>query len=195
MANLYAKGDVMTKIGLHKIADSRQSIKVDGIGANKISILHHIKKLNTPPYATQYIDLNKYIYDQQNLILIPQKDGYGIEPPKYPVQVPSPKLQSNNILPEARIHTEFGQVTVSTNVIGIPSGIAILGVGEPKIWIKTQFIHATGIDNNIDDKKMGKPILSPHTIYAPSSDMATTQAARNHPPRQTHIINSMRYLA
>lgn len=189
--NLYAKGDVMTKIGLHKIADSKQNIKVDGIGANKISTLHHIKKLNTPPYATQYIDLNKYIYDQQNLILIPQKDGYGIEPPKYPVQVPAPKLQSNNILPEGEVHTEFGQATVSTNVIEIPSGIAILGVGEPKIWIKTQFIHATGIDNHIDDKKMGKPRLSPHTIYAPSSDMATAQARHNHPPRSVHIINSM----
>ena len=188
---LEAKGDVMTKIGLHRIADSKQTIKVDGIGANKIPTLHHIRKLNTPPYATQYIDLNKYIYDQQHLILILQKYGYGIEPPKYPMQVPAPKLQSNNILPEGRTHTEFGQVTIRTNMIEIPSGIAIIGVGEPRVWIKTQFIHATGIDNSIDDKKIGKPRLSPHTIYAPSSDMATAQAIRNHPLRQAHIINSM----
>lgn len=173
--NLYVKGDVMTKIGLHKIADSKQSIKVDGIGANKISILHHIKKLNTPPYATQYIELNKYIYDQQNLILIPQKDGYGIGLPTS--QVPNPKLQINNILPRWEARTKFGQASVRTNVINTLGDVVIKNMGTPRVWLLEQYIHVKEMKPSL---AFGKPRLSPHTIYAPSSDMATTQAVSNH---------------
>lgn len=164
------EGYQTTIIGRHKIADRTQKLTLSGFNAGVIPNLHQIRRLNSPPYSMQYVDLNHY-----ESTGTPADVGYGIVIPIG--QVSRPILHSNNLLPEGEAMTRIGQTAVRTNVIYAPNNLVIKNVGLHRIWVKQQFLSPKVI-NPADG--YGKPRFSPHTIYAPSSDMATPQAVRNH---------------
>lgn len=164
-------GNQMSAVGTPIIKDRKQKIEVGGLNGNDFG-WHFVKKGIAPPYSTQYIELRGF--DKQGK----EKDGFGIEIVHN--QVPSPVARTNVLAPTGIQGQQFGKTILSANSIHIDSGIFELSVGKPKVWVRRQYISPVGMDYHIDQWKMGKPQLSPHTIYAPSGENATSQAVRNH---------------
>lgn len=165
-------GNQMSGMGKPIIKDKKQTIRVDGFNANGFG-WHRVIRMSAPPYSTQYIELRKF--DRQGK----EADGFGIGVDRH--QVPKPMIRSNILFVDGVDAQQFGKTVVTANSIYINSGIYELSIGSPKVWTKQQFINPKGIDEYVDYRRMGKPQLSPYTIYAPNSDMATAQARRNHP--------------
>lgn len=164
-------GNQMSAVGTPIIKDRKQTIRVDGVNGNNFG-WHFVKKGIAPPYSTQYIELRKF--DNKGI----EKDGFGIGYPSG--QVPIANVRTNIIRPAGIQSQQFGKTSLTANSIRIDSGIFELLVGSPKVWIKQQYIKPKGLDCYVNEDKMGKPQLSPHTIYAPSGENATEQARRNH---------------
>lgn len=161
----------MSAVGTPIIKDRKQTIRVDGVNGNDFG-WHFVKKGIAPPYSTQYIELRKF--DNQGI----EKDGFGIGIERN--QVPYPTIRTNVLKPTGIQSQQFGKTSLTANSIRIDSGIFELSVGSPKVWIKQQYIKPKGLNYYVNEDKMGKPQLSPHTIYAPSGENATGQARRNH---------------
>lgn len=175
-------GNQMSAVGTPIIKDRKQKIEVGGFDGNVFG-WHFVKKGIAPPYSTQYIELRKF--DNQGI----EKDGFGIGIERN--QVPYPAIRTNVLKPTGIQGQEFGKVIVTANSIHIDSGIFELSVGSPRVWIKQQYIKPKGLDYYVNEDKMGKPQLSPHTIYAPSGENATWQAWRNHPTSNPKPIDGM----
>lgn len=167
-----AFGNQMNAMGVPIIKDRKQTIKTAGFNADEFG-WHKAIRQSSPPYSVQYIELRRFDAKGRQI------DGFGIEIDR--TQVPTPSVRTNVLRPKGFDAKHFGQTTIWANSIIIDSGIFELSVGKPKVWIKQQFIRPQGIDEYISHTKIGKPQLSPYTIYAPSSDMATAQAQTNHP--------------
>lgn len=170
---IYPFGNQMSGVGKPIIKDRKQTIRVDGFNANGFG-WHRVIRMSAPPYSLQYIELRRFELKTGREI-----DGFGIGVDRY--QVPKPTIRSNILFVDGVDAQQFGKTVVTANSIYIDSGIYELSIGSPKVWIKQQFINPKGIDEYVDYRRMGEPQLSPYTIYAPNSDMATAQARRNHP--------------
>lgn len=174
--NVFTKGDESLLLGKALIEFKTRKIAVAGLNAVPISQLHKVIKLGAPPYSTQYIDLSGW---SQRDGVLEEADGYGIEPPDK--QVANPALNQSVIYPEGFMTAKFGDTRVTANALKIDAGIYILGVASPSVGLKVREVVVEGIDNYIGKGRIGKPRITPHTIYAPFGDEATEQARRNHP--------------
>lgn len=175
-------GNQMSAIGTLIIKDRKQTIKISGLNANRFGV-HTVKRLSAPPYSTQYIELRRFDDNGKEM------DGYGVGIDEK--QVSTPTIRTNVLAPKAIDGQTFGKLSITANSIHIDSGIFELSVGSPRVWIKQQYIKPKGLDYYVNEDKMGKPQLSPHTIYAPSGENATGQARRNHPTSNPKPIDGM----
>lgn len=170
---IYPFGNQMSVMGKPIIKDTKQTIRVDGFNANGFG-WHSVIRMSAPPYSLQYIELRGFDHRGK------ETAGFGIKIPDG--QVSAPSIRSNVLFVKGLDSQKIGQHKIVSNGILVDSGIFEHYFGNAKVWIKQQFIKPQGIDSYVDYRKMGKPQLSPYTIYAPSGDMATAQARRNHPP-------------
>lgn len=180
---IYPFGNQMSGVGKPIIKDRKQTIRVDGFNANGFG-WHRVIRMSAPPYSLQYIELRKFFQGKE-------VDGFGIEPPRNQVSIPA--IRTNVLFAKGFDSQKIGQHEIVSNGIRIDSGIYELSVGKPRVWIKQQFINPKSIDEYINQEKIGKPQLSPYTIYAPSGDMATAQARTNHPSGNPRPISTMAF--
>ena len=138
-----------------------QTVFVRGFDAFESTIFHRLRKGATPPYSLQYIsDANIY-------------SAFGES------QVGYPEVGSKIIRRAGGISGQkFGNASVKLNSIRINSGIGILGFGEPEIISKRFVLEPKGIESIWSAMRIGKPRLSPWTIYACVE--APEQAKLNH---------------
>lgn len=174
--NVFAKGDDSLLFGKVLIEFKTRKIAVAGLNAVPISQIHKVIKLGAPPYSTQYIDLRGFSLVND---VLEEADGYGVNPPDK--QVAKPALNQSVIYSEGFMTAKFGDARVTANTLKIDAGIYILGVANPSVSLKVRELVVKGVDNYIGEDKIGKPRITPHTIYAPSGDVATSQARRNNP--------------
>ena len=118
----------------------------------------------------------------------------------YSSAVPGPHVAETNLHPDGIEPVGFGTATVSRNSIDVLVGIYEYGkFGTPRM-IATQYVYPKIIPwpNSGDlEHPLGSSDLNdsmarvtPHTIYAPSSDQATPQANANHPaPGSPHVVD------
>ena len=174
--NVFATGDESLLFGKVLVEFKTRKIAVAGLNAIPISQLHKVIKLGAPPYSTQYIDLRGFSEVDG---VLKEGDGYGIEPPNK--QVSNPAFNQSVIYPEGLMTAKFGEARVTANTLRIDAGIYILGVANPSVGLKVRELVVEGIDNYIGEGRIGKPRITPHTIYAPFGDEATEHARRNNP--------------
>lgn len=117
-----------------------------------------------------------------------------IGPPAAPGIVSEPVVSVRAIYPTGIAPGIFGGTTVRRNSIE-PDGIGTLEQFGIPTMIAPQYFYPTMIPDTEEGgdsdrvEFQSQPALSPHTIYAPSSDQATDQARRNHPPNNPHVID------
>ena len=174
-------GANMALLGKPIIADSRRTITVPGTNMLRIGDKLTVTKTGVPPLATQYIWL-----DSLDPINRPE-DGNGIPAPGWPYsQVGTPSMQQQVIYPASvDPMTQWGRPTVTANSIRVEPGIFDLTVGEPMVSLKRRTLTVKGIEPRTD---IGKPRVSPHTIYAVVE--GTQQAKDNHPVPDLHLVRS-----
>nr|WP_313379286.1 hypothetical protein [Moraxella sp.] len=183
--NVFATGDESLLFGKMLIEFKTKKISVAGLNAVPISQLHKVIKSGSQPYITQYIELRGFFEVDG---VLEETNGYGIEPPKY--QVANPAFYQAVIYPEGFMTAKFGDARVTANTLKIESGIYILGVANPSVGLKVRELVVKGIDNYIGEGRIGKPRITPHTIYAPFGDEATGQARINNPGRGGFYVNT-----
>lgn len=163
--NIYAVGSNASLIGLLKVSDTKRHLSVPGFIDSLASQKHTVIKTASAPYSKQYIFLNDENGDSGG-------EGFGIEP----FNMPSPLLNQNVLYQKGQLSSKFGMQFVWSNNLIIKSGIAIEGVSsELAVINKNRYIRLDGIENII---VLGKPSLSPHTIWAVKE--APQQAIDNH---------------
>lgn len=184
--NMDTFGDNAQLFGKPTIADRNRKLNVNSFVAGAIGALR-VRGTASPPLSTQYIFLNNVdnrgedSNDDTSVI----KDGHGIGIPFD--QVPRASLRTNVIRPQGFDAKLFGTADVYSNGILMENGIKLdKELGTPMVQLARRTISINeGINNLI---AMGRPRLSPHTIYAVLE--ATEQAKRNHPQANLHAVNS-----
>ncbi len=174
-------GTNMALFGKPVIADSRRFITVPGTNALRIGDKLTVTKTGVPPLATQFIWL-----DSLDPINHPNY-GHGIPTPNYPdTQMGKPSLQQQVVYVYGIDPSEyFGRPRITANSLRVEPGIFDLTVGEPMVSLHRRALVVSGIDARI---AMGKPRMSPHTIYATTE--ATNQAIQNHPESNRELVRS-----
>ena len=174
-------GTNMALFGKPVIADSRRFITVPGTNALRIGDKLTVTKTGVPPLATQFIWL-----DSLDPINHPNY-GHGIPTPNYPEsQMGRPSLQQQVVYVYGIDPAEyFGRPRITANSLRVEPGIFDLTVGEPMVSLHRRALVVRGIDARI---AMGKPRMSPHTIYATTE--ATEQAIQNHPESKLELVRS-----
>ena len=80
----------------------------------------------------------------------------------------------------------MGAPVITANSIRVEPGIGEFNMGDPRVGLKIRRMNVVGIPNDIT---VGRPRVTPHTIYAVLE--GTTQAKLNHPtPQAPHPVNS-----
>lgn len=110
-------------------------------------------------------------------------DAQGIQPrgiaptPRVEDQVPRPVLNLLFAYPEGFESLRYGTAKVTANSIRVEPGIGEYLVGEPWVSLKNRALNVK--DKGIEPRTaVGRPRLSPHTIYAVME--APAQAKQNH---------------
>lgn len=174
------QGYVATLFGNATIADKTRTVRVSGLQSMTVSTLAKVTKTGAPPYALQTITLAKFDRDG----LTPLKYGDGIEPPFN--QVPAPRINQNVLKPNGFDALRFGSAMAENMGIRVEPGFRSDVHGTPEVSLK---IRAVVLAEQEDSLSMGKPSLSPHTIYAVMD--APPQAKYNHVhPATLHYVNS-----
>ena len=158
--------------GRAKVEHRNKTIQVKGSNELRIG-LHKVIKGASPPYGLQHITLEKIGYDG-----LPT-EGYGI--PKGDVGKP---YMNQNVIYARGIPAPqaFGEALVQNNTITVDYGPFANMVGEPTVIVMRRYLKPESIKS---ETEVGKPRLSPHTIYAPTG--APPQAIANHPIGQTPL--------
>ena len=120
--------------------------------------------------------------------------GIPVPPPR---QFGTPYMNYRFLYPESvGDNMVFGEPDLRAMSIRPVPGCAAPWPGIPTVWPKLRRVYAEGWHSNnpyeIPISGHGDPNrlrVTPHTIYAPSADMATDQARHNHPPANTHVMN------
>lgn len=178
--HIHQKGHESLVMGRAIIKDRRQHIVAVGFGGVKFGLHKIITEI--PPYHPQWIDLNKYNHKDEPI------GGYGIGSG---LSFGTPSMNERVIISRGFGGVKFGTHAIRSNAIQMQYGIFEPKLGTPVIILKHRVISIDSQQSIGNTLVFGKPRMSPHTIYAPSGDMATSQARQNHPPRNTHTINSM----
>lgn len=188
-----AFGDRATIFGRHKISDSKQSIGVSGWRDTNVAQKHTIKGTGAPLYSEQKVSLDGYIDYGQGEGEGKYISGYGIsfDEKRFGKRVPEPGLNQNVLYAEGFDSSVFGVNKIHSNNIQVVPGIAIHNMSKDTIvYNKTQVIRLTE-DNSIKSViEVGKPRMSPWTIYAVVE--APLQAVNNHfrSPDRLHYVDS-----
>lgn len=103
-------------------------------------------------------------------------------------QIPSPSFNQSVIYPLGMSGLKMGEPRVVVGSIRIMVGIYETLFGRPAIGLKIRTLAPQGIDEWVNENRMGKPQFSPHTIYAVME--VPTQARRNHPAVELRYIDS-----
>lgn len=183
--DVYAQGDNTSLFGGTKISDTKQSIQVHGWLDSISSQNHNIRKTGTNPYVTQNVWLN----DESGAN---NGQGFGIffDENLYGIRIPLPSLNQNVLYPVSEeASSRIGNAFVWSNNIVIDSGIGIDGVsGELSVRNTRQVIILT--DKHVIDSEtvVGKPRMSPHTIWAVVE--APQQAIDNHVKNGLHYVGA-----
>ena len=167
------------------IGDNTQRLYLSGLFTEKHGYPHKVIQGVSPPYATQRIFLNRVLDANGNEFM----PSLGIKPPDKQVGIPNIPNHRTIRIGDNNHFTYFGGTTVYSNAIQILSGIYHpFDFGEPFIkHNQTISLHDHAIEPPYE--QVSKIRLSPNTIYAPSSDMASGQYKANHPTRnQPNII-------
>lgn len=161
---LLPEGLLSLRVGTHRIADRTQRVLVGSVGAPSISLIHRIRNLIPDPPGAQYVSVASM--------------AKGISP--HYVLVPSPEVRHPTIYPDGWDSAKYGTAVVRTNSI-YPQSIADIDrFGTP--WIAgDQYVYPDHETPWLNAGGVGRPQLSPHTIYGPPSSHATAQAKANHP--------------
>lgn len=167
-------GQPLTLYGQSRISDSKQYLAPKGI-QSFISDKHKVTRLGAGTHVLQYVDFtDKGISADDNLKFIPA-------PP-----VGGHKVTSNVIRPEPIDSAKFG----ATNLQYM--GVTFVGYweklyGMPTVTNRNRTIQVSPFELE-EEKMIGEPRLSPHTIWAVVE--APDQAKLNHPsPRQLHYVD------
>lgn len=158
-------------------------IKPGGVGAKLV-----VKGTASPPLTAQYIYLNDVSNwddgSDQGEEVTTIKDGFGIRPPS--PAGGTPRVRSNVLRPTGFSTMRIGDLDIVSNGILIENGIKLADeCGTPRLQLKIRRMYVDGMNERIT---VGKPRLSPHTIYAVTG--GTNQAKNNHPDRHLHFVNS-----
>ncbi|QLI49406.1 hypothetical protein vBPaeMUSP18_24 [Pseudomonas phage vB_PaeM_USP_18] len=173
-----AHGTSMQLFGSARIADRRQSIAVAGRNFMAIGDKITVRRIGQDPVVTQRIDLRVFIIGADD-IQREADEGYGIAAPRPAAGVPN--LLKGYIfhgIPFGDAHNmlRMGQPYVTANTIRVEPGYGELLVSEPVVTLRVRTLEASTLEDT--EIKLGKPRLSPHTIYAVLE--ASDQAIRNH---------------
>lgn len=194
-------GSSMQIFGRTSIADSRRSIVVAGRNSVVVSDKLRVEKTGIPPMATQWVWLYVPDYDLAPGSEDPNGEHYGIRPPgtEQYGQVPAPALNLQFLLVEQPDpSTLFGAARITANSIRVPFGFHDYeAVSQPHVEHKHRRIYCdTSTDGaaflELMPQPMGRPRLSPHTVYAGIE--SSSQARVNHPVPEgsPHIIDERR---
>lgn len=119
-------------------------------------------------------------------------DPQGIQPsgiaptPRLEEQVPRPVLNLLFAYPEGFDASQYGAAKVTANSIRVEPGIGEYLIGEPFVSLKNRALDLA--EKGIKPlTEVGKPRLSPHTIYAVVE--APEQAIDNHPYQELHYVD------
>ena len=162
----------LTAWGSHLISYRTRTTTVAPISVPVFSVTHRIRNVIPDPPARQLIEPNS--------VIIGLEGNPGI--------VPSPRIRLATIYaPSLSEVSTVGQHRVWRNAIELQRGIFTLDqLGTPTL-IFTQYCYPAPLPLNLpvgvrgdSDTFSTKPRVTPHTIYAPSSDQATQQAINNH---------------
>lgn len=180
--DVYAQGDNSNLFGRLYIADSNREMFVRGWLDTGVSQRHKVTKTGTNPYVLQHIWLSDESGDNNG-------EGYGIyfNENLLGKRVPSPVINQNVLYAKGFKSSNVGDQRLWSTTISADSGIFIDGVSKDlTVFNKTQQVtieNGRGIDNTI---VVGRPRLSPHTIYAVME--APDQAKENHPVANLHYV-------
>ena len=165
-------------IGRHSIAYRDRSLTMQGFNNMGIG-LHKVVKTGAPPYSLQMISLD---WDGEG----PRPDDFEGKGIAIPVgQVSQPKLKTNVLFVSGFVATQVGSHHLQSNGIIMDSGIQEFAIGDHTVSLKNQTIAVGSFGDSLE---LGKPRLSPHTIYAVME--APAQAQKNHDYRILHFVNS-----
>lgn len=179
-------GDNLSLFGLSKIADRTFNVSLAGWNNLVVSQKHNVIRMGAPPYSEQRIDLDGKYDDETK----EYTEGYGINPSfiNGKPQVSAPKLNHNVIyVHNTKTASGYGTPLVRANSIYVDGGIYDHYFGtDVFIGLKKRVIDVDkkGISNVVT---VGKPSLSPHTIYAVME--APYQAVMNHIRRDLHYVD------
>jgi hypothetical protein len=159
--------------GSHLVAYRTKIMVVAAISAPSISVIHEIRNLIPDPPGQQ--------------TLLP--DGWASS------LVGDVAVNSQTLFPSGFRHDAYGVATLTANTIRITRGIQPDDLIGTPLMVFTQYAYPQQIPefDELGDSDMysAKPHLSPYTIYAPSSDQATQQAAINNPSEgEPHRIDA-----
>lgn len=161
--------------GAHKIGDRKQRIDMlnYAIAPPQISKLHEIKNLDPGNYLPRRIELK------------------GIETINFELHPDRLHKISQNVLrPESETPmTLFGTARITANSIRVEPGYWEILMGTPRVENKNRTILVKSDD--CDFLTIGKPAMSPHTIWAVMD--APKQAIDNHakPTPRLHYVNGL----
>lgn len=175
--DMQAKGDTQTLWGGPSIGFRDRQFSMSGFHSMKFGDKAKVTKTAAPPYSLQNIWLDAVEIDGN------QNFGHGIAPIKD--QVSAPGINQNVLYPAGISAASFGTAFIYSNNLQVNPGIQNLVFGTTHVSLKNRTISAKSIDNTI---KVGKPGLSPHTIYAVME--APAQAIENHTRQSLHYVNS-----
>lgn len=167
---IYAEGLQAPRLGPYVVAYRTRSVFAAQIGAPSISLIHRVRKSIADPPGAQIV------YAQAIYIGFPNNVGV----------VPTPVARHPTIYPEVWQSSEFGTHVVRDNNIRPKSIQDIDKIGRLLIsgaqWVYTEWLT---------EAVVGRPQMSPYTIYAPLGEEATDQARANH-PADPELIDGVR---
>lgn len=183
-----AIGDTLSLFGLSRISDTKQVIGIRGWQDSVYSQKHTVVRTGAPPYSQQIISLDGG-YDYEKNQPIPG-NGIYFDENRLGARIPKPGINQNVIYPVSFEPSLFGVSKVHSNNIQITAGIAIHNISSDHVvYNKTIYITLNEEDAIKSKVELGKPRMSPWTIYAVME--APQQAQANYDYRgQLHYVNS-----
>lgn len=167
------EGSITQLFGKLTIADRKQSILVRGASYLRVGDKLTMRRIGEDPIATQYIDLRTFFFFEG--AMAETDDGHGIAPPI--PQMGKPDLTKGYVFHyQLSDSLLMGRPAVTANTIRVEPGYWDFQIGVPVVSLFIRKLEQKFIPNESD---VGKPRLSPHTIYAVLE--APEQAIRNHP--------------
>ncbi len=182
--HISAIGSDVSVWGAHLITMRTRTIVTVPLSVPVFSVTHQIRNVLPDPPSRQ---------------LIAPPGTFTGNSEENPGIIPAPHIRLATFYPIGFTDTRVGQHEVRSNtIIPQPWPFNLDQFGTPTL-VYTQYILPKIIpwpnreppESSSDQNWVWaqRPCVSPHTIYAPSSDQATAQARDNHPPNTPRVID------